>query len=138
MPPTVFDLCRPRPDVLSGQLEDARLAADLAQVLAGTAPPVYADPARFFANTYPTRGLRDLLRHVLAVLSGSGGEAGTVFRLHTHFGGGKTHALIALVHAARGAPEATEIAVAAHRRGRLSTTRDLTDYAAPRVALVKP
>ncbi|MDW8126002.1 MAG: hypothetical protein RMJ04_14630, partial [Geminicoccaceae bacterium] len=106
MPPTVFDLCRPRPDVLSGQLEDARLAADLAQVLAGTAPPVYADPARFFANTYPTRGLRDLLRHVLAVLAGSGGEAGTVFRLHTHFGGGKTHALIALVHAARGAPEA--------------------------------
>ena len=36
-------------------------------------------------------------------LSGAGGEAASIFRLDTQFGGGKTHGLIALVHAARGA-----------------------------------
>lgn len=102
MPPTIFELCTPRTDVLAGRLEDTQLAADLAQVLNGRAPPIYADPALFFANTYPTRGLKDLLRNVLSVLSGGATEAGKVFRLHTHFGGGKTHGLIALVHAARG------------------------------------
>ncbi len=107
--PTVFDLCTPRADVLEGKLEDTRLAADLAQVLNGRAPPVYADPALFFANTYPTRGLADLLRAVLQVVSGAGGETGAVFRLHTHFGGGKTHALVALVHAVRAGRSVTTL-----------------------------
>lgn len=107
---TVFDLCTPRVDVLAQRLDDTQLAADLAQVLKGQAPPIYADPALFFANSYPTRGLKDLLRNVLTVLSGAGAEAGKVFRLHTHFGGGKTHALIALVHAARGHERPAEIA----------------------------
>mgnify|MGYP001627224396 CR=1 FL=1 len=110
MLPTIFDLCTPRADVLEGKLEDTRLAADLAQVLNGRAPPVYADPALFFPNTYPTRGLKDLLRNVLSALSGEGAEAGKVFRLHTHFGGGKTHGLIALVHAARGMQRVGDIA----------------------------
>jgi hypothetical protein len=39
---------------------------------------------------------------VLARLSGTGGEAAAVFRLDTSFGGGKTHGLIALAHAAKG------------------------------------
>lgn len=39
---------------------------------------------------------------MLARLSGHDTEIGAIFRLHTHFGGGKTHGLIALVHAVRG------------------------------------
>ena len=35
-------------------------------------------------------------------LSGAGGEAAAIFRLDTSYGGGKTHGLIALAHAARG------------------------------------
>ena len=100
--PTVFDLCQPRPDVLAGRVADADFAADLASVIAGTASAAYAEPARFFANTYPTGGLRDLLANVCARLSGSGGEAATIFRLDTTYGGGKTHGLIALLHAAGG------------------------------------
>ena len=100
--PSIFDLCQPRADVLAGRVADADFAADLASVIAGAASAEYADPARFFANTYPTHGLRDLLANVCARLSGSGEEAATIFRLDTTYGGGKTHGLIALLHAAGG------------------------------------
>ena len=100
--PSVFDLCQPRPDVLAGRVADADFAADLASVIAGAASAEYADPARFFANTYPTRGLRDLLANVCARLRGADAAAATIFRLDTTYGGGKTHGLIALLHAAGG------------------------------------
>jgi len=99
---TIFDLCEPRKDVLEGRIKDEELAADLSQVVAGTAIPEYADPATFFKYTYPTRGLKALLESVCRRLSGVGGEVGSVMRLDTQYGGGKTHSLIALVHAVRG------------------------------------
>ncbi len=100
--PTIFDLCQPRSDVLAGKVADADFAADLASVIVGKASREYLEPALFFANTYPTRGLRNLLANVCRRLSGVGGEAAAIFRLDTSYGGGKTHSLIALVHAARG------------------------------------
>ena len=96
--PTIFDTCRPRADVLSGAAAEADFAADLARAVDGAG--AYADPARFFADSWPTRGLKQLLSSVLRRLGGGGGAA--IFRLDTSFGGGKTHGLIALVHAARG------------------------------------
>ena len=100
--PTIFETCQPRADVLAGSITEADFAADLASVVTGRASREYLDPARFFANTYPTRGLRNLLANVCQRLSGAGGEAAAIFRLDTSYGGGKTHGLIALVHAARG------------------------------------
>ncbi len=100
--PAIFDLCQPRADVLAGKTADADFAADLASVIAGTASAEYGDAAGFFANTYPTRGLRDLLANVCARLSGADAAAATIFRLDTTYGGGKTHGLIALLHAAGG------------------------------------
>lgn len=100
--PSIFEVCLPREDVRDGRVSDADLAADLAAVIRGEAVPDYSEPSRFFANTYPTRGLRNLLEAVCRRLSGSGGEAAAVIRLDTSFGGGKTHGLIALVHAAGG------------------------------------
>ncbi|MEI7635126.1 MAG: DUF499 domain-containing protein, partial [bacterium] len=99
---TVFDTCEPRPDVLSGKTKDEDFAADLAKVISGTAPPEYADPVTFFANSYPTRGMKELLKAICQRLSGVGGETASVIRLDTQYGGGKTHGLIALVHAVRG------------------------------------
>src|SRR6267143_5859074 len=100
---TIFDLCKPRPDVLAGTSSDADFAADLSHVIRGSGGPVeYSDPARFFANTYPTRGLRSLLANVCTRLTGQSGAVAAIFRLDTSFGGGKTHGWIALVHAARG------------------------------------
>ena len=100
--PTIFETARPREDVLKGAIAEADFAADLAQVVAGRGGAEYLDPARFFARTYPTRGLRNLLANVGRRLTGTGGEAAAIFRLDTSYGGGKTHGLIALVHAARG------------------------------------
>jgi hypothetical protein len=101
--PTIFDLCIPRPDVLAGTSSDSDFAADLSHVIRGSGGPAeYSDPARFFANTFPTRGLKSLLANVCTRLTGKSGAVATIFRLDTSFGGGKTHGLIALVHAARG------------------------------------
>jgi hypothetical protein len=101
--PTIFDLCELRADVRAGTSNESDFAADLSHVIRGTGGPVeYRDPARFFANTYPTRGLRSLLANVCTRLTGQPGAVAAIFRLDTSFGGGKTHGLIALVHAARG------------------------------------
>ena len=100
--PSVFETCEPREDVVNGTLSDADFAADLAKVIRGTASDDYKIPARFFANTYPTQGLKNLLRNVLARLTGDSSAAACIFRLDTSYGGGKTHGLIALTHAANG------------------------------------
>jgi hypothetical protein len=81
-------------------------AANLAGVFrrrSGTSE-VYAEPDRFFAATYLTQGLRDLLHDTLRVLAG--GDGARVLQLRTPFGGGKTHTLVALLHLARDRPGA--------------------------------
>ena len=108
--PTVFETCRPRADVLRGAIAEADFAADLAQVIVGNGSAEYLDPARFFANTYPTRGLRNLLGNVCLRLAGTGGEVASIFRLDTSYGGGKSHGLIALCHASRGPQDVSGIA----------------------------
>ena len=100
--PTIFETCRPREDVLKGAITEADFAADLAQVIVGKGNSEYLNPERFFANTYPTRGLKNLLANVCRRLTGAGGEVAAIFRLDTSYGGGKTHGLIALTHAAHG------------------------------------
>ena len=107
--PTIFETCRPRADVLEGAVAEADFAADLARVVGGEGIDGYRDPARFFANTYPTRGLKNLLANVCRRLTGAGGEAAAIFRLDTSYGGGKTHGLIALTHAARGMEGVTDV-----------------------------
>ncbi len=72
---TIFDTCRPRPDVLAGMVAEADFAADLAQVVVGKESADYLDPACSFANMRPTRGLRNLLANVCGRLSGAGGGA---------------------------------------------------------------
>ena len=96
--PTIYELCQPRADVLEGRIRDEDFAADLSQVLKGTAPELYKNPAVFFANTHPTRGLKELFLAVVDRLSGAGSQLGSILRLDTSYGGGKTHGLIGLKH----------------------------------------
>jgi hypothetical protein len=107
---TLFDLCEPREDVLGGNIRESEFAADLAAVLRGNAPDEYKLAPVFFANTHPTEGLKRLLDNVCRRLVGKGGEANAIFRLDTQYGGGKTHALIALSHVAAGAQGVTNMA----------------------------
>jgi len=99
---TIFDNCEPRPEVLRGELRDEIFAARLRDVIEGKAEPVYQDPAIFFDNTYPTAGLKLLLEETLGRLTGMKPANNAIIRLETAFGGGKTHNLIGLYHAAHG------------------------------------
>ena len=99
---TIFELTQPRDEVLQGVLSEDMFAARLKDVMDGTADPVYQDAGLFFRNTYPTAGLKTLLREVLGRLTGEMPANNPIIRLETSFGGGKTHNLIALYHAASG------------------------------------
>lgn len=62
--PLIFETCLPRADVKAGTTKDEQFAADLTQVVNGTAPKEYAVAATFFRHSFPPRGLRD---HAAAV-----------------------------------------------------------------------
>lgn len=102
MAPSLFKAVEPREDVLEGTLSEAIFAASLDEVVAGSAPAVYGDPKTFFAGTHPSAGLKTLLDEALGRVGGGKPDAPSVIRLETNLGGGKTHNLIALYHAARG------------------------------------
>jgi len=99
---TIFDHCTPRDEVLKGELREDIFAARLKDVIDGTADTVYQDARTFFENTYPTAGLKTLLKEAISRLSGNAAGMNAVLRLETAFGGGKTHNLIALYHVASG------------------------------------
>jgi hypothetical protein len=100
--PTLFEVCSPRQDVLEGRIAESDFAADLARVIRQDAPEEYQNPVKFFANTHPTRGLKELLASGCQRLQGSSEQIGSIFRLDTNCGGGKTHSLIALIHVVNG------------------------------------
>lgn len=85
-----------RSDIRSGELSQKEFAADLYDVMMDKNRSVYHDPKEFFALTYPTTRLRELARDVVLRLAGKSEKA--VRQLQLTYGGGKTHALITLVH----------------------------------------
>jgi hypothetical protein len=90
------------PDVESGTLAESVFAIDLGAVATndpGT-PMGYRDPDAFFAATHITTDLGRLLEEVLASLAGKSG-LNRVLKLRSPFGGGKSHTLASLLHAAR-------------------------------------
>jgi hypothetical protein len=97
----IFETCKPREDVRVGELREDMFAARLRDVMLGTADPIYGDCKTFFEQTFPTDGLKLLLAEALGRLSGAKPGNAPIIRLETSFGGGKTHNLIGLYHAAR-------------------------------------
>ena len=96
------DLVKLHPDVEAGALTEAVFAIDLGAIAAGdpNVPVVNRDPEAFFRGTYLTTDLQKLLEETLASLSGKTGY-NRVLKLRTPFGGGKSHTLASLLHAAR-------------------------------------
>ena len=84
-------------------------AIALEQVVAGTAPKDYRDPAEFFARTCFTRALVDHAGMVLRRLAGSTADTAPVLTLITQFGGGKTHTLASLYHIAKAGAKASAL-----------------------------
>ncbi len=89
------------PDVLSENFSEDIFALDLGSLADGnpSVPAVYRDPEHFFSASYITSGLRSLLQDALSRLEG--GEGSRVLKLMTPFGGGKSHTLASLYHAAK-------------------------------------
>ncbi len=89
------------PDVVSEHFSEDIFALDLGPLADGNAnvPAVYRDPEHFFRVSYLTKGLRSLLQDVLSRLQDGAGNR--VLKLLTPFGGGKSHTLASLFHAAR-------------------------------------
>ncbi|MBI4329820.1 MAG: DUF499 domain-containing protein [Chloroflexi bacterium] len=89
------------PDVLSENFSEDIFALDLGPLADGNpnVPAVYRDPEHFFRTSYLTSGLRSLLQDVLSRLEG--GVGNRVLKLITPFGGGKSHTLASLYHAAK-------------------------------------
>ena len=86
-----------RDDLRTGELSLAVFAADLHDVVMQKGRrPVYEDPAQFFALTYPTYNLRELVKDVCVRLARKSDKA--YRKLSVNYGGGKTHTLIALRH----------------------------------------
>ena len=86
-----------RDDLKTGELSLAIFAADLYDVVMQKGRrAVYEDPAEFFALTYPTYNLRELVKDVCLRLAGRTDKA--YRKLSVNYGGGKTHTLIALRH----------------------------------------
>ena len=102
-------VARPHADITGGSLDMGTYAVNLARVFRGGkgVPEVYATPDRFFAATYFTERLRELLADVFSGLAGGRGDR--VLQLRTPFGGGKTHSLVALLHLARAGAAASGV-----------------------------
>src|SRR6266540_3924457 len=86
-----------RDDLRSGELPLHMFAADLYEVVMQRGKrPAYEKPDNFFALTFPTYNLRQLVRDVVLRLAGKNDKA--VRQLELTYGGGKTHTLITLLH----------------------------------------
>jgi hypothetical protein len=86
-----------RDDLRSGDLPLHMFAADLYEVLMQRGKrPIYEKAEEFFALTFPTYNLRQLVRDVVLRLAGKNDKA--VRQLELTYGGGKTHTLITLRH----------------------------------------
>lgn len=93
------EVARPHKDVLEGTFQQSDFAADISRVANGTAAAEYQDAESFYARTYVTEGMKQLLVTVAKRLNGLGSEP--VMELKTNFGGGKTHTLLAVYHLAK-------------------------------------
>ena len=84
-------------------------AIALEQVVAGTAPPDYSDPEKFFSRTYFSRALTDHSGMALRRLASRTVNTAPVLTLVTQFGGGKTHTLATLYHLAKSGVNAGDL-----------------------------
>lgn len=105
--PAWWQVVTPHKDIREKSFTEAVFAADLGDVLSGTAPVEYCDPRLFFAKTYLTAGLKNLARNIVERLTSGRGDP--VIQLQTPFGGGKTHALITLYHLVKSFSEINHI-----------------------------
>jgi len=113
---SILETCVPRKDLVEGNFNPEVFTASLKQVVehyrtkAGSLDNLYTNPDLFFTEgTYPTDGMKAVLREVFGRISGDT-QYPAIHRLETSFGGGKTHTLIACAHLAHRGNELAKVA----------------------------
>ena len=86
----------PHKDIMTKKLTLNIFAADLWDTFQNTGTEEYTDSKTFFKKTHMTANLQSILNDVQDRLKGKGGDG--FQHIETPFGGGKTHALIAMYH----------------------------------------
>ncbi len=98
--PYWWQLCEPNDAFQNpAAVDESLFAATLGGVHAGAARAEFRDPKLFFAHTYFTANLKQIVQDVASRLTGGDGPA--VTEMQTPFGGGKTHALLTVYHLVR-------------------------------------
>lgn len=106
-----YQVVQPREDLREGKpLDASEFAVHLDHIREGrdSVSRDYREPDRFFERNYWTKAMREVAAQVARRLAGNTVETSPVFNLATQFGGGKTHALTALYHMAKGGPAAND------------------------------
>ncbi len=98
----------PHQDIREDHVSEALFAVNLSRAIARQGAAEYRDPTLFFERTHLTRTLKSLIHDVLKTLRGEPG-ANSVIHLQTNFGGGKTHAELALYHLLKSPKEALAV-----------------------------
>lgn len=88
---------KPHRDIRDNEVSEALFAVNLSRAIDRQGAEEYRDPVLFFQRTHLTRTLKSLIVDVLKTLYGDPG-ANSIIHLQTNFGGGKTHAELALYH----------------------------------------
>lgn len=104
---TWYEIIPPHEDIRNGDFDESIFAADLGDVVSGTAKQDYKDPYLFYKKTYVTQGLQNLLHRVHNSITEDKGSS--VVQIQTPFGGGKTHALVAIYHYAKNGKQIKEL-----------------------------
>jgi len=87
----------PHQNIRDGRVDEALFEAKLGEAIQDRGPDEYRLAEKFFAKTFFTAGLRELLHDILLTLSGRR-PRNAVVNLKTSFGGGKTHTELAVYH----------------------------------------
>jgi len=104
-----YKIATPPQEVREGRSFNVdEFAIHLEQVVGGTTPDDYRNPAQFFARTCFTRALREHAGMVLRRLAGETANTSAVMTLISQFGGGKPCTLASPYHLTRNASEAKE------------------------------
>jgi predicted AAA+ superfamily ATPase len=114
---SIVESCGPRKDLVEGSFNPEIFTANLMQVIdhyrgeTDVVASIYTDPTAFFGEgTYPTDGMRQVLRNLFGRLGGKDATYPAIQWLQTAFGGGKTHTLIAATHLAYRGTDIAELA----------------------------
>lgn len=104
-----YKVVTPRKELREGRsLDPSEFAVHLDQIVNGTAPEDYREPAKFFARTYFASALVEHCGMVVRRLVGETANTAPVLSLITQFGDGKTHTLATLYHLVNAGPQAGE------------------------------